>query len=157
MLVEIVEAGGYGSGRRAKELFNNPAALFRWISAGRGQARIILDVREPLPDSRVLPTDPRSFFSHISSRYFGCKWREVDGVIELAVPEPRIGYSVGRGGAKIRAIEAHLGRRVKLVPARWVSIPFGTYPDQEILIEPYRDPSRGFAPSGAFVAPWHQI
>ena len=157
MLVELVEAGGYGSDRRARELFYNPDALFRWISAGRGQARIILDTREPLPDSRVLPTDPRSFFAHIS-RYTGCDWREVDGgVIEVAVPEPRVGYWVGKDGAKIRAIQKHLGRTVKLVPAKWVSIPFGTHLDEHILIEPYRDPSRGLAVSGAFVAPWHRV
>jgi hypothetical protein len=147
MLYEIEDNGRHC----LKNTFNRPDALFRWRSGRGNTAKIV--VTTPEDEARPLPTDPHDFFSHLSEQYANCDWRIRNDTIMLAVPHTRMGYWIGKGGGKIRAIREHLDRKIEIIPAEWHED--YDYMPGDVYLEPRNDPTHGFALVGGYIAPWH--
>lgn len=141
---------------KATKLFNQPEALFRWHSGGRGHAAILTTI--PIDsDSHPLPTSPEDFFRALR-RYGNFAWRRVGNYIEMAIVPDGRGWWIGQRGARIRALQDHLGLKIILVDgvsvAKITGLPSAV---EDLIFAGYRDPHYGFAFTHGWVAPWVNV
>jgi len=141
-----------GSRVAVSELLRSGTALFCGISGGRGQAVVVTD--RPLEGAWPLPQAPAEFFREMAA-LGEFAWRELpDGTIEIAVDPAAVGWWIGREGHKVRAIQEHLGRKVRIIPGIRVScspwVPSEARPHAFKLI--FAKPTGTC--TGAVFAPW---
>lgn len=147
-----------GSKVRARRLFERQDAIFRWRSHGGGEAVVILPVpvEDPWYSCEEVPHDPAGFF-RVLSIFAPFAWREVGGVVELAIVPARRGWWIGTKGSRIRLIQDYIGCKVRLVDLVGLMAP-DPYPlPREVerkLVTRLVDPCRGYAVYGGLIAPW---
>jgi len=138
--------------KEASELLRSEGILWYWVSGGRGQAAII--TTRPVEGAWPLPREPEQFFEEL--RLFGeLAWRELpNGVIEIAVDPQFMGVWIGKEGRKIRALQEHLRRPVRIIPGiRVFCSPWIPGQIRHLAFKLFFDRSRGVA-IGAVFAPW---
>ena len=94
-----------------------------------------------------VPKEVHKFFAELR-KYIDLDYRIVGDVIEVAVVPQRVGQFIGKRGYKIRAMEKHLGKKIRVSQ--------GVY--QKGAGKPYfvgyRDPTRAYIMTEGYVAPW---
>ena len=94
-----------------------------------------------------VPRDIKGFFQKLKE-YIDLDYRIKDGIVEVAVEPYRIGQFIGKKGRKIRALQRHIGKKIKVVQgvkAEGIGKQYFTG---------YRDPKRGYFITRGYVAPW---
>ena len=94
-----------------------------------------------------VPRNIDAFFKKLRE-YIDLDYRINSNVIEVAVEPSRTGQFIGRKGWKVKAMEKHVGKKIRVVQgvrAEGVGKPYFTG---------YRDPKHGYFITWGYVAPW---
>ena len=111
---------------------------------------------------KEMPKNPDEFFE-ILSKFIELKWRKLQDHIEVSVVA--VGKFIGTGHRNIKAIEEHLGCKVKVTPAikvindrtlelyrteNYETVEF----DSNYIVATKLNPSYGYSPDIIWIAPW---
>ena len=98
------------------EEYDNADNLFRYKDADTKELTVI---RQNVDMGILVPTSLKEFFELL--RDFGeFDWEETEGQINLYVEPVKMGWWIGKDGRRIKAIQSHLNKRVKVLPGKLV-------------------------------------
>ena len=94
-----------------------------------------------------MPTNIDKFFIELQ-KYIDLDYRVVNNTIEIAVIPMRMGQFIGKKGYKVKAMQKHLNKKIKVFKAIEKSGIGYEY------FTGYRDPTRAYCITRGYVAPW---